>query len=268
MNRIPTLTALAVAVTLIAPAPTLAQGGGDGPAFSGRTACIQRAQSLPDFAFEEARLWERQGGAADARLCQALALLLQGEWKRAAPALEASATELARDALATRANLWGRAALAWSNAKEMDKAIAAYGQALALTPTDAQLRIDRALALAGMDRFWDAITDLDQAIAASPKLTEAWLLRAQAHRALSLPTKSMDDVEEVLRLSPSHPDALLLRANLLAGRNDMVQAKRDWEAVRRVAPGTPAAVIALDNLNALDRAQTEQKREEKRKKAN
>jgi tetratricopeptide (TPR) repeat protein len=126
--------------------------------------------------------------------------------------------------------------------------------------------MDRAIARAGMERYWDVIADLDRTVELAPRMAEAWLLRAQAHHVLALDAKSLADVEEALRLSPQSGEALLLRGNLRAAKSDVVRARQDWEAVRRVAAGTPAAAIALQNLNALDRAQTDQKRELKRKK--
>lgn len=263
MNRLLNAGALAALTILCLPLSAAAQ---DGPIFANRTACLDRAEALPDFALEEAKLWERQGGGANARLCQALAQLLRGDWEQAAPALEASAAEMSRETPAMRANLLSRAAIAWSNAHKLPQAEATFGKALELTPRDPQILMDRAIARAGMERYWDAITDLDRVVELAPKMSEAWLLRAQAHHVLALDAKSLADVEEVLRLSPQSGEGLLLRANLRAAKSDTVRAKQDWEAVRRVAPGSPAAAIALQNLNALDRAQTEQRRELKRKK--
>lgn len=264
MTRLLNAGALIALIPLCLPLSATAH---EGLIFANRTACLDRAAELPDFAFEEAKLWERQGGGADARLCQALSLLLRGDWELAAPALEASAAELNRDSAPARANLLSRAGMAWTNAHKPQQAEAAYGKALDLSPRDTQILMDRAIARAGMEHYWEAIEDLNRVVALAPKLSEAWLLRAQAHHVLALDAKSMVDVEEALRLSPQSGEALLLRGNLRAAKSDTLHAKQDWEAVRRVAAGTPAAAIALQNLNALDRAQTEQKRELKNKKA-
>ncbi len=254
------LAGLLLAGMAAAPLPASAQA-----MFTGRAACLQRAEDLPDFAFEEAKLWEKQGGAADARLCQALALMLRGDWELAAPKLEASAQELTRDSAAARADLWSRAALSWLNAHKLDQADAAYGKALALMPDDIQILTDRAIARASAERYWEAIEDLDKVIAKAPKQAEAWLLRAQAHRILALNSKAMDDVEMALSLAPQNGQALLLRGNLRADAGDGVRAKADWESVRRVAPGTPAAENATDNLNALSRLETEKADSQKKK---
>ena len=263
MKRISKAGALTALSILCLPVPALAQGA---TVFANRGACLTRAEELPDFALEEAKLWEHQGGGADARLCQALAQMLRGAWEQAAPALEASAAEMVLEKPAMRANLLSRAGSAWSNAHKLPQAEAALGKALALTPRDPQLLMDRAIARAGMERYWDAIADLDRVVELAPKLAEAWTLRAQAHHILALDAKALVDVEEALRLSPQSGEALLLRGNLRAAKSDMIHAKQDWESVRRVAAGTPAAGVALQNLNALDRAQTDQKRELKRKK--
>lgn len=246
-------TALA-ALLLLAPALPAAAA----PIFADRNACLKRAEDLPDFAFEEAKLWEKQGGGAEARLCQALSLLLRGDWALAAPALEAAATELGAEPLAARADLWSRAALAWQNADQPDKAEAAYAKALALKPDDQQILTDRAIARAAVERYWDAIADLDKVIAKAPKQAEAWLLRAHAYRVLALNSKAMDDVDQALTLAPTNAEALLLRGNLLADADRLEEAKAEWERVRRVAPNSTAAADAVDNLNALTRAQEQQ----------
>jgi len=263
MNRMLNAVALSALTTLVLLPLAPASGA---VIFADRTACLARAEDLPDFALTEAKLWERQGGGADARLCQALAQLLRGEWELAAPALEASADEMAGEGAVFRANLLSRAGTAWANAHKNDQAEAAYGKALALTPKDAQLLMDRAILRAGAERYWDAIADLDKVIELTPSTSEAWLLRAQAHHVLAIDAKAMNDVQQALRLSPQNSEALLLRGNLYAAKSDMVHAKEDWETIRRVAANTPASHIALENLNALDRAQTEQKRELKRTK--
>jgi tetratricopeptide (TPR) repeat protein len=262
MNRMLNAGALIALSTLCLPLSALAQ---EGAIFANRTACLDRAETLPDFAYEEAKLWERQGAGVDARLCQALALMLRGDWEQAAPALETVAAEMVRERPPVRANLLSRAGTAWSNAHKLPQAEAAFGKALELTPRDPQILMDRAIARAGMERYWEVIADLDKVLELAPKMAEAWLLRAQAHHLLALDGKSMNDVEEALRLSPQSGEALLLRGNLRAAKSDMVRAKQDWESVRRVAAGTSAANIALQNLNALDRAQTDQKRELKKK---
>jgi regulator of sirC expression with transglutaminase-like and TPR domain len=256
MMKKPTLAAALAGLCLTAAAlPALAQQ----PVFADRAACLTRADALPDFAYEEAKLWERQGGAADARLCQALALMLRGDWALAAPALEASARELDKEPRAGRADLWARAALSWTNAKQPDKADAAYAQALTLMPGNVQILMDRAISRAGQERYWDAIADLDKVIEKAPKMSEAWLLRAQAHHVLALDSKAKTDVEMALQLSPQSGEALLLRGNLYADAGIGIKAKEDWEKVRRVAPGTSAAASATDNLNTLTRLETEAK---------
>lgn len=255
MIRKPTLAAALAGLCLTAALPALAQP----PVFANRAACLARAEALPDFAFEEAKLWERQGGAADARLCQALALMLRADWALAAPALEASAKELTQEPRPARADLWARAALSWTNAKKPDQADAAYAQALALLPDNVQILMDRAIFRAGQERYWDAIADLDKVIEKAPKMAEAWLLRAQAHHVLALDSKAKRDVEMALTLSPQNGEALLLRGNLYADAGIGTKAKEDWEKARRVAPGTAAAASATENLNSLTRLETEAK---------
>ncbi|ACJ00637.1 TPR domain protein, putative [Rhodospirillum centenum SW] len=226
-----------------------------------RASCLARAEAAPDFALEEARLWQRQGGGNDALLCQAVALLLRADWRPAAELFERVIPALTGDGAAVRANLWGRTALAWANAKEPERAAKALDRALDLAPRDVELRLDRAVLAAGQERFWDALADLDAVLTAAPRRVDAHVLRAQVNRALGQDSDAARDVDRALALDPSAPQALLLRGSLRAERGDREGARADWMQVGRIAGQGSFAQAAAANLEALDALEAQERKE-------
>lgn len=229
-----------------------------------RASCLARAEATPDFALEEARLWQRQGGGNDALLCQAVALLLRADWRPAAELFERVIPALTGDSASVRANLWGRTALAWANAKEPERAARALDRALDLAPGDVELRLDRAVLAAGQERFWDALADLDAVLAAAPRRVDAHVLRAQVNRALGQDSDAARDVDRALALDPSAPQALLLRGSLRAERGDRDGARADWVQVGRIAGQGSLSQAAAANLEALDALEAQERQSTRR----
>lgn len=225
-----------------------------------RASCLSRAEEAPDFAYEEARLWQRQGGGTDARLCQAVALLLRADWRPAAELFEQVIPQMKGEPAPVLANLWGRAALAWQNAKEPERAAAALDRAVGLAPDDAELRLDRAVLLAGQERFWDALKDIDSVLAAGTNRTDAHVLRAEVNRKLGQTSDAVRDVERALALDPNAADALLLRGSLRAEQGDLDGARADWVQVGRIAGDSAAGRSAAASLQALDAFEKQQPR--------
>jgi tetratricopeptide (TPR) repeat protein len=230
-----------------APVPALAaEPGRDLPG------CLRRAETSPEAGFEWALGWEDSGGGEAARLCQAMALYHRGEFQAAATRLEDLAA--APSAGAAAPDLWARAGWAWVRADRAAEAERAYGEAISRRPKDPELRIDRAIARAGAERYWDAIQDLDAALALAPGAAEALVLRAEAHRALGNLAQAQADVARALESKPDDPDALLLRGNLRASAGDLPGAREDWRRVARLDPDTTAARAARDNLARTEAA--------------
>jgi tetratricopeptide (TPR) repeat protein len=225
-------------------------GGRAEPVFASRDACLAKAEAAPDFALADARLWEKQGGASDARICQAFALLFQGAWLDAAKAFEAAIPALGQQPADVAANLWARTGVAWQQAGQFDRAEAAYARASSMMPRDLSYRLDRAGALAAVERYWDVLTELDFVLKQKPDQMEAWLLRAEAQRKLARPSQALEDVSRALALSPDNPDALLLRGNLLADAARFDEARADWTRASQ-AVDSPAGRSAAGNLQAL-----------------
>ncbi|CCD00281.1 FeoA family protein [Azospirillum baldaniorum] len=218
-----------------------------GPAFSAPAvdhnrefqACLTLAEKRPAEALESAQTWLNRGGGDHARLCQALALFHKGDFTTAGARLEELAPVLGKDDPKAGASILGRAGWAWLRAGDNVRAERAYSRALALQPDDVDLLIDRAIARAETERFWDAVADLDAALKKDPRRPEAYLYRAAAHKALANDRQAVADIDRALELRPGDPDALLLRATIKAqagqsaGRAGGLEPDRSQHAEQR-----------------------------------
>lgn len=247
---VPALTALLLAGPALAAQPAAQPAAAD----SELKACLTLAEAQPDAALERARGWEAAGGGDPAKLCFALALFHRGDFAEAGRRLEDMAFTLGREDKRAGASILGRAGWAWLRAGDSARAERLYSAALEYQPGDADLLIDRAIARAEAERFWDALDDLTAVLAKDPRRADAWLYRAAAHKALSNTRQALADVAQALELKPGDPEALLLRGNLKALIGDGKGARDDWKLVMRVAPDSGPARAARSNLEGMERA--------------
>lgn len=260
LNRLALLALLISAPALAAaPKPLSTEGGG-----AERVRCLSKAQASPDFALQDAIAWEKRGGGADARLCQALARLGRGEFQQAAEQIEKVIPELKGSGPGPLSGLWNRAGWAWLQVHEEARALAAYGEALRLKPADADLWIDRATALASMERYWDALKDLDKVVEIAPQRADAFALRAAALNQLSRRSEAEADLGRSLAIDPQQPDALLLRGNLRMARGDQEGARADWQQIVGAHAGSDQAKAASANLALLGKPPRERGDKKKR----
>ena len=200
-------------------------------------------------AFADA--WEATGGGEGAMHCHALAQIAIGHGEIGAEMLEKLAGASKAPPLA-RASLSSQAVQAWLMG---DDAARAYGDAtlaLALSPDDPDLLIDRSIAAATMERYMDAIEDLNRALKLDPRRTDAWVLRAAAWRHENRLDRAQQDIDRAIALSPENPDGLLERGILRERHGDRAGARADWEQVISLAPGSASADLAEQNLALLD----------------
>jgi tetratricopeptide (TPR) repeat protein len=214
--------------------------------------CLALTQSDPDAARSFAEAWEKNGGGEGARHCLALALLADGEAASAAERLETLARNSQAN-LAARIAVFSQAVEAWNVAGQPARAYAAATMGLTVAPNDADLLIDRALALGALGRFRDALPDLEQVGRQQPNRVDAWVLRGTALRHLDRLAEAEAAVTQSLTLDPENPEGLLERGILKQMRGDLAGARHDWEQVLQLAPDSPAADLAAQNL-ALNEA--------------
>ena len=214
--------------------------------------CLGKLRDDAQGALAFAEAWEARGGGDGARHCSALGLLALGEPVRAAGRLEALGSR-GRAGPAARAAVYGQAGQAWTVAGQPVRAHGAFTLALALTPDDPELLVDRAIAAGTLRRFADALADTDRALALDGQRTEALVFRAAALRQLDRRQEALRDIQQALAIEPGSPEALLERGILRQLQGDVAGARADWESVVANSPDSGAADLAQQNL-ALNEA--------------
>ena len=215
------------------------------------THCMTLARQDPQAAERLAAAWQRRGGAHPADHCAAVALFSLGRYREAGSRLQSLAQAMTKAPTSLRAGVLDQASQAWLLAGDATRAYAAAGQAVALSPDDSELLVDRAEAAAAAGYFDRAIADLDRVLTRTPDRVDVLLYRASAYRALDRLEPALADVDKALALAPRSAPALLERGNIRRLEGDHAGARSDWEAVGRLAPGSPADMAARANLEHL-----------------
>ena len=220
--------------------------------------CMTTAHTAPATAVFEAEAWQAAGGGNAARHCAAVALAVDGKFAEAAERLEALANDMNGDsgtfAAQTRAQVLGQAGRAWLQARRASRAYAAVTAALALTPNDVELLIDRSEALAAAENYWESLDDLNRALEIDPRRIDALVFRAAAYRLVDALDLSRDDLNRALALDPRNPEALLELGIVRFLDGDRVGAEQAWQAVIAADPDSIAAADALTNMDRLKAA--------------
>jgi len=214
--------------------------------------CMALARDDPEAALERAFAWRDLGGGDPARHCVAVALIGLERYEDAARRLEALAQEISAENKGLRPAVLAQAAQVWHLADQLERALADQDAAVKLAPEDVELRIERAITLGMLGRFWDAIDDLNRALDLAPDRPEVLVLRASAYRHLEILDLARDDIERALTLAPDEPNALLERGMLRRLAGDRAAARDDWLRVIDLAEGRPPAEAARAALARLD----------------
>lgn len=245
-----TLFSIVIAAAALAPSlaalPAEAEERGDAAWYRG---CMTLTDTDPGRALDQAEARRKAGGGTPAGHCAAVALVRLGRYDEGAARFEQLSAEAERPDL--RAALLDQAAGARLLQGSPEKALALMDAAIAIAPTDAGLRIDKATALADLGRYGEAVGELDRAVALAPSSADAYALRASALRRIDKTDAAAADLERALALAPHHPEALLERGILRAFRGDRSGARADWETLVAAAPKTDAADAARANLDAM-----------------
>jgi tetratricopeptide (TPR) repeat protein len=213
--------------------------------------CLAMLYNDPLGAKSFADTWASSGGGDGAMHCQALAQIELGN-----PAAGADMLERLADATKapdpTRASVYGQAVQAWEMADQPARAFDAATLALALSPNDPDLMIDRALAEGSMQRYHEAIDDLDHALVIDPHRAEAFVLRASAWRRLNNLEVATSDIEHALAINPDSAEALLERGILRQRTGNQAGAREDWQRAISLDPDSTTADLAQQDLALLD----------------
>jgi tetratricopeptide (TPR) repeat protein len=212
--------------------------------------CLAMLYNDPEGASTFADTWASSGGGDGATHCQALAQIELGNAETGAESLENLAATTKAPDLA-RASVYGEAVQAWMMADKPDRAFYAATLALALSPNDADLLIDRAVAEGNMEHYREAIDDLDHALAIDPHRAEAFVLRASAWRHLNNLDVAGNDIEHALAINPDSAEALLERGVLRQRTGNRTGAREDWQRAIDLDPNSTTADLAEQDLALL-----------------
>lgn len=214
--------------------------------------CMRLAKTDPTAARDMAEKWHAHGGAHPADHCTAVALIGLKQYKIAAQRLDKLAGAMINSAPnSLRAEVLDQAGQAWLLSGDAVRAYNDTGAALALSPSDPDLLIDRAEA-AGQAGWYDkAVADLDIVLKSDPRRVEALIYRATAYRSLNRLDLALADAESAVRLAPDSAQAVLERGNIRGLRRDVEGARQDWQTAMTLAPGSAAALAAKSNLAHL-----------------
>jgi tetratricopeptide (TPR) repeat protein len=180
-------------------------------------ACLSKAQSNPDEAFEDAMVWRSRSGGVDAGHCAAVALVERGQVEAGARLLSGLAGAPMAGSADHRAMLLSKSANAWMTVDGLSEALAALTTALEIVPDRADLLAERAQVYALAGRWGDAQADLDASIAARPDAF-AFRLRAESLMQLGSYDAADADVAAALALEPSSIETRLVRGRIREAR--------------------------------------------------
>ncbi len=219
-------------------------------------ACLEKTGTNADAAYDDALIWRDRGGGVPAQHCAAVALVALEKYAEAATRLAALAEAPGAQAMAPA--LLGQAGNAWllanfpSNAlNALSAALSAGSKKLALSD-EADLRIDRARALAALERWREAEADLTKALSLDPERAAAYVFRATARRFTGKLDLAMEDLQLALALNPKDPAALLERGIIHRLQNKPDLARADWLGAIAAESDGKNAEAARGNLEKLD----------------
>ncbi|PHS39711.1 MAG: hypothetical protein COA91_05445 [Robiginitomaculum sp.] len=176
--------------------------------------CLEKTVDDPEAAFENAMVWQSQGGGRRARHCVAKALSALGHAGEAAIRMEKIAKAPDGGTPTMRAEYYVQAADLWLTAKQPHRAIDAASAGLKIARSNLDLRIHRARAYGALGRWDYSETDLTSALAFHPDNARA--LRARAHTYLKQDdlAKAKADIDASINADSTNIDTLLLRGKI------------------------------------------------------
>lgn len=177
--------------------------------------CLEQIAVDADLAFEEAMIWQGDGGGRRARHCVAMAYFALGHKEEAARRLEALAKSPDAGTPAMRADHYLEATNFWLLSNKPDEAHAAASAGLDVSEDHIELRIARARAFALMGRYDYADVDLTSALIFDPDHSNALRYRADARHQQGKLAQALADIEKSLALNPDSVETALVRGKIV-----------------------------------------------------
>ncbi len=215
-------------------------------------ACMALARRDPNAAHESALAWRKKGGGDAAIHCVAVALLGLGLYGQVGPMMEELAARTDGTRVALKAGLLGQAANAWLISGQPQRAEKLLTDALRLVPLDVEILLDRSIARAALEKYWDALDDLNDALERNPDRVDALTFRASAWRHVDALDLAETDITAALKRRPDYPDGLLERGLIRKARGNPAGARADWLRILEIAIEGPLTDAARRNLEIMD----------------
>ena len=209
-------------VSLLLSLPLIATSFGSGAFAADLTAefdakhktCLERIAEDNELAFEEAMIWQDEGGGRRAKHCVAMALYALGHEDEAAARLDSLAIASDGGTKLMRADFYAEAANFWLVDGQADRAYKSASEGLKLRKDHVDLRIARARAYAMLERYDYAETDLTSVLKFSPNNPDALRYRADAKMKQGRLDEAKIDIENALQADPSKLETALLRGQI------------------------------------------------------
>ena len=222
--------------------------------------CAALARNDPPSAVMEASLWAQQGGDYLAKACHGLALANDFRFAEAAPLFIEAARGADSRSDVRAARFWAQAGNAYIAEGMAAEAIGALDIALkSSAPAGgerADIEVDRARALVGLNRTDEAVTSLASARQLAPENGTAWLLSATLARRMNKLPDALGYVQTAAALAPRDAAVALEAGNIAIAAGDEASARTQWEQVIKIAPTSRQATTAQAQLAALGSAPT------------
>lgn len=177
-------------------------------------ACLERIAEDNELAFEEAMIWQDEGGGRRAKHCVAMALYALGHEDEAAARLDSLAMASDGGTKLMRADFYAEAANFWLVDGQADRAYKSASEGLKLRKDHVDLRIARARAYAMLERYDYAEIDLTSVLKFSPNNPDALRYRADSKMKQGRLDEAKIDIESALRADPTKVETALLRGQI------------------------------------------------------
>lgn len=176
--------------------------------------CLEKIPEDAEIAYEDAMVWQSEGGGRRARHCVATALSALGHPGEAAFRMEKLAKAPDGGTPEMRAGFYALAANYWLDAGEPNKAHDAAGAGLKIARSHLDLRIARARAYGALGHWDFALTELTSALAFHPDNADALRVRADVHFQQNDLELAKADIESSVVADETNIETLLLRGKI------------------------------------------------------
>src|SRR5260370_634555 len=122
------------------------------------------------------------------------------------------------------------------DAKQYDKAIADYTEAIRLNPDYGGAYYSRGNAYYDLEQYDEAIADYNEATRLKPAYADAYNNRGNAYVDVKQYDKAVADYSEVIRLKPDYAGAYRNRGSAYVGLKQYDKAAADYSEVIRLKP--------------------------------